>query len=107
MGPGSQRCQVTHGSVPASVCAFAAGAETGIKLSANASPICRRVAGAITTLCARPRPADETPGSAYRPHGLFLRGALTDEIADDHESGGDADPHGQRLVHERSQPRER
>ena len=26
-------------------------------------------------------------------HRLFLRGALADQIADDHQSGGDADPH--------------
>ena len=60
----------------------------------NSSPICCRVLAAMTSAVRRSerlQPRREIRGLA--DDRLFLRRALADQIADDHQPGGDADPH--------------
>lgn len=65
----------------------------------NSVPICRRVAVG-NDQGARPGQRLQAGGEVWRlaDDTALLRGTRTDQIANDDETGGDADPHTQRLL---------
>lgn len=108
MGPGSNRCPVTHGSVPSPVCAVAARAESRIKPKANAASCgFMNALSCVAHLELRRRPARFGLNGNHRPtsppprYGSIRPSALGRRDCSCRSRGGRSRP---RLLSRRTSP---